>query len=418
MLDQVAIVKLIEEQIQLKVQEEMESLLKDNTWSSVVEEHLMRFAQDRVAAKFASAEYLPKILNTIDESVKRLFNDGKIDDFIGLVDEQKLNDLVDVKVTPLIDQYIQKQFGDPVWLNKVQSVSNQAAMARAEKELSKLDIDAKINQLIDPKLGNKINSIEDQATTPQMTIMDDIVINEHEFVTNTLTVVNDATLQKSLIVQDLIVRGRVNTDNTAWHELKQKIAEETVEEVRTNLTNSITSSVLGTVRKKGIQLKDINVDGVKLINDGVLASTITQSNLEKLGTLQELTVVGPTLLNETVTINRGRLGINTETPSMALDVWDDEIQITLGKKKQDTGYIGLGRKGTLEIGTSNTAITIDPEGKTKIDQLMIGRNNIRWESTLPNYAGQKGDIVFNMNPTTANETGWQCLGAFSWRKFG
>jgi len=198
MLDQTAITEIIEEQIHIKVQEEMELLLKDNSWSSVVEEHLKRFAQDRVAAKFSSAEYLPTILNTIDESVKRLFDEGKIDDFIGLVDEQKLNALVDAKVSPVIDNYIEKQFGDPVWLNKVQSVSNHAAMARAEKELSKLDIDAKINQLIDLKLGNKINSIEDQATTPQMTIMDDIVINEHEFVTNTLTVVNDATLQKSL----------------------------------------------------------------------------------------------------------------------------------------------------------------------------------------------------------------------------
>ena len=418
MLDQIAITEIIEEQIHIKVQEEMELLLKDNSWSSVVEEHLKRFAQDRVAAKFASAEYLPTILNTIDESVKRLFDEGKIDDFIGLVDEQKLNALVDAKVSPVIDEYIEKQFGDPTWLTKIQSISNQSAMARAEKELTKLDIDAKINQLIDTKLGNKIKSIEDQATTPQLTILDDVVINEHEFVTDSITVVSDATIKKSLTVQDLIVRGRVNTDNSSWNELSNKIKQQTVDAVRDDLTDIITDSVLTTVQKKGIQLKDIKVGKDKLIDNGMLATAITKSNLEKLGTLQELTVDGPALLNQTVTVNRGRVGVNTESPSMAVDVWDNEVQITIGEKKQDTGYIGLGRKGTLEIGTNNNAITIDTEGKTKINELMIGRNNISWSNDLPGFAGQKGDIVFNMNPTTSNAIGWQCLGSFSWRKIG
>ena len=160
MLDQKAITEVIEEQIHIKVQEEMELLLKDNSWSTVVEEHLKRFAQDRVAAKFASAEYLPTILKTIDESVKRLFDDGKIDDFIGLVDEHKLNQLVDDKVSPIIDEYIEKQFGDPDWLTKIQSISNHSAMVRAEKELTKLDIDSKISQMIDVKLDNKIKSID------------------------------------------------------------------------------------------------------------------------------------------------------------------------------------------------------------------------------------------------------------------
>jgi len=416
MLDQKAITEVIEEQIHIKVQEEMELLLKDNSWSTVVEEHLKRFAQDRVAAKFASAEYLPTILKTIDESVKRLFDDGKIDDFIGLVDEHKLNQLVDDKVSPIIDEYIEKQFGDPDWLTKIQSISNHSAMVRAEKELAKLDIDSKISQMIDVKLDNKIKSIEDKATSPQLTILDDIVVNEHEFVTDSITVISDATINKSLTVNDLIIRGRVNTDNSSWSELSNKIKEETVDSVRDDLTDIITNSVLTTVQKKGIQLKDIKIGKEKLIDDGMLSSAITKSSLERVGLLQGLTVIGSTSLNETVTVSRGKLGINTDTPSSALDIWDGEVQITLGKKQKDTGYIGLNRKGTLEIGTDNNAITIDPEGKTKINKLMIGRNNISWSSELPGFSGQKGDIVFNMDPDTNNEIGWQCLGQFLWRK--
>ena len=128
-----------------------------------------------------------------------MFDDGKIDDFIGLVDEHKLNQLVDDKVSPIIDEYIEKQFGDPDWLTKIQSISNHSAMARAEKELAKLDIDSKISQMIDVKLDNKIKSIEDKATSPQLTILDDIVVNEHEFVTDSITVISDATINLSLI---------------------------------------------------------------------------------------------------------------------------------------------------------------------------------------------------------------------------
>ena len=48
---------------------------------------------------------------------------------------------------------------------------------------------------------------------------------------------------------------------------------------------------------------------------------------------------------------------------------------------------------------------------------MIGRNNISWGNEIPGYSGQKGDIVFNMNPTSSNSVGWQCLGKFKWRVF-
>ena len=110
------------------------------------------------------------------------------------------------------------------------------------------------------------------------------------------------------------------------------------------MTSTITESVLSTVTEKGVDVNKIHSNGVVLISNTELGNTIIHSNLERVGALQELSVIGATSLNETVTVSRGKLGINTESPNMALDVWDGEVQITLGKKKQDTGYIGLGRK--------------------------------------------------------------------------
>ena len=411
MLDQQEIVKLVEEQIKTKVQSEMEALLEDHSWNDVVEAHLMRFAQDRVAAKFASAEYLPKILDTINDSVKVLFDKGQINDFIGLVDEDKLNQMVDSKVSPLIDQYIEKKFNDPSWLEKVQAVSNHAAMDRVERKLTGMDIDAKLGQLVEQKLGNKIKSIEDQASTPQLTIMNDVVVNENEFVTKSLKVMENA------VVQDLVVKGRVNTDNSSWDELKSVIAEESTKKIKDELLESVTDDVFKRAQRNGINFENVKVNDLTLIDGDSLGRGILHSNLKTVGRLEDLTVTGETSLADTVTVNKGKLGINTSTPRSALDVWDDDINITVGKKSKGVAKIHLS-SGQLEIGTNaDSQITIDPEGKVKIGKLMIGRNNISWDRQIPNYSGQKGDIVFNMDPTSENDTGWQCLGGFRWRMF-
>lgn len=411
MLDQQEIVKLVEEQIKTKVQSEMEALLEDHSWNDVVEAHLMRFAQDRVAAKFASAEYLPKILDTINDSVKVLFDKGQINDFIGLVDEDKLNQMVDSKVSPLIDQYIEKKFNDPSWLEKVQAVSNHAAMDRVERKLTGMDIDAKLDQLVEQKLGNKIKSIEDQASTPQLTIMNDVVVNENEFVTKSLKVMENA------VVQDLVVKGRVNTDNSSWDELKSVIAEESTKKIKDELLESVTDDVFKRAQRNGINFENVKVNDLTLIDGDSLGRGILHSNLKTVGRLEDLTVTGETSLADTVTVNKGKLGINTSTPRSALDVWDDDINITVGKKSKGVAKIHLS-SGQLELGTnSDSQLTIDPEGKVRIKQLMIGRNNISWDRQIPNYSGQKGDIVFNMDPTSENDTGWQCLGGFRWRIF-
>ena len=324
------------------------------------------------------------------------------------LDEGKITDLLE----RAIDQQLEEKFNNDNFLDKVKSVINQKVAQRVEKMFINLNVDDIIDHKINVAFTNKYPGIQNDTDTVQLTLMDDTVVVENEFVAKSLNVID------SITVQDLIVRGRVNTDNSSWSELSNKIREETVDSVRDDLTDLITNSVLKTVNKNGINLKNIKIDGIDLITDGVLGATITHSNLERVGTLQALTVSGPASLSETVTVSRGKLGINTETPTSALDIWDGEVQITLGKKQKDIGYIGLSRKGTLEIGTNNNAITIDPDGKTKINELMIGRNNISWSNELPGFSGQKGDIVFNMNPTASNDIGWQCLGQFRWRKIG
>ena len=325
----------------------------------------------------------------------------------------------DSKVTELLEDAITKKikdnFKDDDFLKKVTSIINQQISEKIKEKVAEISFASNVYDVIDDRIEKTLKhyypGIQNKTNQVQLTLMEDTVVNENEFVTKSLNVMGDA------VVNDLIVKGRVNTDNRSWSELSDVIQKKTIKAVESELTSSITESVLTTVTEKGLDIKKIHAEGVDLISNTELGKTIIHSNLERVGALEKLTVVGPTTLTDTVTVTQGRVGVNTERPNMALDIWDGEVEITLGKRKEDTGYIGLGRKGTLEIGSSKTAITIDDEGKTKINELMIGRNNIGWSSETPGYEGKKGDIVFNMNPTTSNAIGWQCLGKFKWRPF-
>jgi len=393
----------------------MQSLLEDDAWKTVVEQAVVKYAQDRVNAKFNSSEWAPQLIDAVERSVERMFETGKVKEFSSIVDDKKLINSINSKISEIVtktsEEQIERKFSDHAFLDKIQSVVNQHVSSKLDRFVGTVDVTDKINNRIDQIFDTRLSAIDRKTTQVQLTLMEGTVVNEHEFVTKSLNVMEDA------VVNNLIVKGRVNTDNRSWSELSEAIEKKTIKAVESELTSTITESVLSTVTEKGVDVNKIHSNGVVLISNTELGNTIIHSNLERVGALQELSVIGATSLNETVTVSRGKLGINTESPNMALDVWDGEVQITLGKKKQDTGYIGLGRKGTLEIGSSTTAIIIDDEGKTKINELMIGRNNISWGNEIPGYSGQKGDIVFNMNPTSSNSVGWQCLGKFKWRVF-
>jgi hypothetical protein len=102
---------------------------------------------------------------------------------------------------------------------------------------------------------------------------------------------------------------------------------------------------------------------------------------------------------------------------MALSIWDEEVSISAGKFKGQTGFIGTTRKQALAIGINKTpAIEINDAGLTAIIQLQVGIHRIGHGNEVPNYHGTKGDVVFNANPTVENPVfAWQCLGGFKWK---
>jgi hypothetical protein len=128
-------------------------------------------------------------------------------------------------------------------------------------------------------------------------------------------------------------------------------------------------------------------------------------------------VLGEASFNKnTLNVVNKRIGINTESPEMALSVWDEEISVVIGKNKAKQAYIGTNRDNGVAIGVNRVPqIELEVDGMTTIKKLRVGLHRISHDVQVPGYSGTRGDIVFNSNPGPSNVFAWVCLGGHRWQ---
>ena len=119
--------------------------------------------------------------------------------------------------------------------------------------------------------------------------------------------------------------------------------------------------------------------------------------------------------NDTLNVLNTRIGINTAKPTRAIDVWDQEVQITIGKMEKGVGYMGISNQAKLRIGTGNNADIEINDGVVEVQKFKIGRNTIAWTTQPPGHSGAPGDIMFNAGSLQC--AGWRCIEKFNWSKF-
>lgn len=92
------------------------------------------------------------------------------------------------------------------------------------------------------------------------------------------------------------------------------------------------------------------IDNTTVLSRTSLGSSITKSNLQEIGELNELVVSGNTVLGEFVFVNASdyRVGFGTETPNAAFEIVDNGTNIVVGKKG-----IGTYSNHDLNIVTDN-----------------------------------------------------------------
>lgn len=187
--------------------------------------------------------------------------------------------------------------------------------------------------------------------------------------------------------------------------------------------------------------KSYYIDGRSVLSEVSLGSGIVNSNLNRVGTLQELTVSGKTTLLGDIEANAGRLqakilSFNDGSQQVSIDNYklNTSNQYTISVRNQEAIYVD-----SSEITLGNTS---NPKRAVKVfGQLRVGSNNADPRLSLAvngdaAFAGrmfssgselpstglyQKGDIIWNNNPQPHSYIGWVCVVAGepgTWMPFG
>jgi hypothetical protein len=419
MLDTDAIERLVRSQIEQSVNQQVIAAVESSEWLESLEQRILEYVQARVIAKFSNAQALPEIEQTVKSSVQELFRLGNVPGIDQYVDQKRIRQVMDTAIEQMIESSMQTLTTDPAWLKKIEQQVNQIMTDRVVCDLGQIDLTPIIQQRIDVNMERfqqqilakfASTGIDDQATVCQLTVMDDTVVIENQLIAKDINIVNAA------VMKDLVVTGSVNIDNSSWIQLAQGISDQTLERLNESWRDTLVAQVADRIKQGGIEFDSITVGGEPLIQDHVLSRTITDSSLQKVGILRDLQVKGEAHLNDTVSVMNRRMGVNTQTPEMALSVWDEEVSIIIGKHKAKQAYIGTSRDSAVAIGVNRVPhIEIDTDGLTTVKKLRVGMHKISHDVQVPGWSGTRGDLVFNASPGPDRVFAWVCLGAHRWQ---
>lgn len=182
------------------------------------------------------------------------------------------------------------------------------------------------------------------------------------------------------------------------------------------------------------------IDGVPVLSQLGLGTTVTKSNLSKVGTLEELAVDGEATFmsrinasravinariiefndNEEFTITNSQLSAQTKLSfKVAGDetYYADSQEIAIGNKQNTRRPVKIFGPLTVGVNSPEEGIDLSVKGNIKFaDKKFATGSGI---PTAGNF--NKGDIVWNSSPTPDNYIGWVCVesgGPGSWLPFG
>ena len=313
----------------------------------------------------------------------------------------------------MVEKTVSEMLNSDQWVAKIEKLATQRIVDKVSNKIKAIDVNLAIKDVVLENKQQIMNELADNFTTNgmadvadelQLTVMNGAVVIENELHTTDLVVETNTNLKGDVLINgNLAVKGRVNVDNASWQELAGHIGDKTYARVKQDFENNVINSIFDRA-KSGFEFKDVLVDGKHLLVDDTLASGIRNSSLNTVGTLQNLSV-------------QGRVGINTDTPSDALSIWDEEVSICAGKHSANTAYLGTSKNQNLIIGTNKQRqLEVNKEGGVWIDQLTVGKNRIGHSLSVPNYSGTKGDILFNISIKPDAPFAWICLGSYRWQE--
>lgn len=266
--------------------------------------------------------------------------------------------------------------------------------------------------------------IQDRTSQCQVTIGDEFTVFENKLVSSGLHVVGPVTIDQDTVFKgNITVEGTLPEDSAFVNQIVSIVVDHFNKKFDTGTFDQYTNRVFMRIADEGIDASIVLVGQNPLVEFdgslGSLAPTIVNSNLQSVGALKELQVIGETLLDQTLYVSNKRIGINTIEPERALDLWDQEVQIIAGKRQQDTAIFGTIRNQNLIISANGKdQLIVNSDGSVSVKTLKIGRTNHTSSPRMPTDNRPIAHITWNENPTIGAPIGWVSLGGARWAAFG
>jgi len=334
-----------------------------------------------------------------------------------MIDQNAINDLIEVQLKQSVDQAVEQLVAstienllfDEKWISKIQNQIAREMSDRIAKTIRQENIKDVLREVVIENANTLTKDINGELTVEDGLVIVRKHLSADSINTDELDIAKDAFVHGSLTIDgDLAIKGRINVNNRSFVELSETIEKSALDKLKINFTETMSDQLFDRLQN-GIDIKQLSVGGKLLVDNDTLSSHVTRTSITEVGKLDDLQV------NTYLSVKNHRVGINTSSPTAALSIWDNEVNIELGKHSQNVAQIGTAKAHSLSLVTNNQQqLTINKDGLTWIKQLQVGRNKISTAPDVPGYEGAKGDLVFNTNYKQDAPFAWVCLGAFRW----
>ena len=398
----------IEQELQDKVSAEVIKKIASTELDAVVEQLVKKQISDRLN-NFNFADTSREQLTAQIAKITADVNKSVVDKANSQIAHEIKRQLAIIDLNLIVNEIVKNKLADIIKLQNFpsQSISHTAVNFQGFN----LSGD-NINGGIIANFGS--TGIEDRASFVQMTLMDHAVAFEGP------VFAPSAEIKGNLAVDGMLtLNGNVAMASSGVIQLVNATSDAVINKLDTQLFTSFSDIIFKQIQETGVDLDKVTQGGREIVDGPKLGYHIVDSNLQRVGVLRDLQTAGENLLSETLYVTQRRVGVNTMDPSAVFAVWDEEVELIVAKRRQDVAYIAAPRKQQLVLGSNNKEnIVLDTDGSAHIENLVVGRVAMTSATTVPNYAGEMAQIVYNELPAPGSPIGWVCIGGSRWAKFG
>ena len=381
------------------------------TLRGAVENYLQNIDLNKVIADTLQQQINNVILNLTGRVYNEITHKRDfVDEVSQLVQGIIRDQLLDIG-SKQITEYLQTSDLNRVIVSSVQNEVNRAASSYKFPEssipFSSIKMDgaefnaAWINNGIHQNFTS--TGIKDNSSKLQLEITDEGIITTNNITAENLLIEDNAFLKNVAIEGDLLIGGNIAESPSLTNYIEK-------------ISNNISLQNIESKNNTDIDLTNRNiVDGDKIVlSANTLGNQIIYSNLRKVGNLNELTVSGQALIGETLVVNGGKVGINTEETAGVLSIWDQDSELSVLKYAQKNMFIGSTRQNDITLGSNNqnqivlrNNNTIEINGPIRFCGLLI---NI--VDRIPERIGEPGELAVVRDGSAI----YKCMGQSSWSK--